>query len=145
MEFPMKRNGVSIPEEVWMCIMSFPYYGSQTYDRWLDNYPGYFAEERLHRDKWSYVTEEDWNDYYTELRVFLDPLDEIADVYAGPNNSGGIFDKIKHPEKMDEFNKWWERKREMEKFQEKERNTIEKRVYNKHFNKYGLKWQKKSQ
>lgn len=72
----------------------------------------------------------------------MDPLDEVCEIYAGPFERKGIFEMVKNPEYAEAWNKWYALKVDMKKSQEKERDNIEKRVYNKHFNKYGLRWQK---
>jgi len=132
MEFEMERNGVPIPAEVLM-YGYIGYYGTKDWDRWLDDYPEYFAKEKLHRDKWSYVTDEDWEAYYTELREYLDPLDEKLP------RSKGIFYWIHHPQESLEWNEEYER---VMKEQFEEREDIEERVYNKHFNKYDLYYER---
>ena len=102
--------------------------GSSLYEDAMEKHPEYFSEEIERKKKWEAIPQDVRDAYFKEL---CKTEDEVFDKlpYAGM----GILFYAQHPKEADAHSKSWEKAN-------KELNPIRRKIHDKYFAKYGIKY-----
>jgi len=117
--------------QVRMCSMMGIPIGLSLYEEALEKHPEYFPEEVEHLRKWNSVPEKLKDEHYEESRA----IDEKFDVAGPPLPNKGLMHMITNSEGQKELEVW--RKYNADTYEEREKEKRD--LYNRYFNKFGLK------